>query len=141
MLGVRAGDFNFNDDITTTSQSFDASIRNVANVDLVSRVDVTIKQLDRTTTSYASGALLLQSGQEGHIIFIVPLIGPDGTYCFAATVKFGIDANRNGQLDNNEILGTSGTQHDCFFADTDDAPLGVVIALPVTVTHTCSDDD
>jgi len=139
--GIRTGDFNFNDDITTTSQSFDASIRNMANIDLVSRIDVSIKQPDGTATIYTSGALLLQSGRDGHIIFTVPLTGPDGNYCFTATVKFGIDANHNGQLDNNEILGTTGTQRDCFFADTDDAPAGTVIAQPMTITHLSTDDD
>jgi len=141
VLGIRTDDLNFNDEITGTSQSFDTSIRNAANIDLVSRIDVTVLQPDGTTTSYTSGGLLLQSGQNGRIIFTVPLTGPDGTYCFTATVKFGIDANHKGQLDNNEILGTTGKQHDCFFADTDDAPAGTVIAAPMTITCLSTDDD
>jgi len=140
MLGVRTDEINFEDDITSTSQSFDVSVQNVANIDLVSRIDITIRQPDRSTTSYVSDTLLSQSGQNGEIKFIVPLTGPDGTYCFTATVKYGIDTNHNGQLDNNEILGTSGRQHDCFSADTDDAPAGSIIAPPMTIAHVSTDD-
>jgi len=139
-LGIRTDEINFEDDITSTSQTFDISIQNAANIDLISRIDITIRQPDGTTTNYVSDSLLLQTGRNGEIKFIVPLTGPDGTYCFTATVKYGIDTNHNGQLDNNEILGTSGRQHDCFSADTDDAPAGSIIAPPMTIAHVSTDD-
>ena len=76
----------------------DVHIHNAANGD----DDVSIVGVEEVTLSDGSTATLAQANVDGHDVYMVD-VDQDGTFDVAA-----MDANGNGQLDDNEVMDISG---------------------------------
>src|SRR2546425_1117111 len=99
----------------TSTQTFNAQEVNRANIPLLTRIDITVTNPDGTISSFTSPSFLLNPSQNRKdISFNLRLSNQNGHYCFTATLKYGIDTNGNGVLDNNEILGHGKTVKGCF---------------------------
>ncbi|OLD01771.1 MAG: hypothetical protein AUJ07_10565 [Crenarchaeota archaeon 13_1_40CM_3_53_5] len=99
----------------TSTQTFNAQEVNRANIPLLTRIDITVTNPDGTISSFTSPSFLLNPSQNRKdISFNLRLSNQNGHYCFTATLKYGIDTNGNGVLDNNEILGRGKTVKGCF---------------------------
>ncbi|OLE90928.1 MAG: hypothetical protein AUF79_07760 [Crenarchaeota archaeon 13_1_20CM_2_51_8] len=119
-----------------TGQTFTLQIINQSNTNLLVSVTITLRNPDATITRLTSSIIPTNPGQIRNDVTIkTPILTVTGTYCFRASLKYGIDTNNNGALDSNEILGTGKTVSNCFTV----APQGTSTSL--VGCHDDGDDD
>ena len=90
-------------------QSFSLTVTNPSSKTILLRVDVLVTRPDGSHTWLIGQSFTLQPGQTTTFsLQAYPPAGQHGTYEFKAALKFGIDNNSDGILQNSEKIVTSG---------------------------------